>query len=151
MLRTLSAHPEEVGGVGRPRVSVEPCWLPVEALIDAQAAAIETHGGLPGLRDRGLLESALARPRQLFHYGNEPPSVDELAAAYGWGLCRNHAFGDGNKRIALIAMFVFLDLNGHDLDAREDDAYETIVAIAKGELSQPELARWIEDRAVPRT
>lgn len=126
----------------------EPEWLDVEEIIDIQARTTEAHGGSPGLRDRGLLESAVARAQQVFHYGDDP-TVFALAAAYGYGLCRNHAFVDGNKRVAFTAIFVFLDLNGWYLDAQEEDTHATILALADGGLAEPELAAWIERNAVP--
>jgi death-on-curing protein len=122
----------------------EPVWIPVEALINAHARTIEQHGGLPGLRDRGSLESAAARAQQQFHYGSSDPTVFSLAAAYGWGLCRGHAFNDGNNRIGFISMFVFLDLNGYYLDAQEQDAHDVMRAVADNTMTESALAAWIE-------
>ena len=102
---------------------------------------IAEYGGLPGVRDQNLLESALERPRNLFAY--EDPSLFELAAAYAFGLAKNHPFVDGNKRMAMAGMAVFLELNGYELIADKADAIETILSLAAGKLSQRDLATWI--------
>lgn len=122
-------------------------WLErrdVEAFHDAQIAEF---GGLPGLRDGGGLESALARPLNLQAYGE--PDLFELAAAYGFGICRNHPFADGNKRTALVATFVFLDLNGYDVIATEEDAVLTFLSLASGDLSESALAAWLKKNSGP--
>lgn len=106
-----------------------------------QLELLAEHGGLAGLRDEGLLESALARPRNLLAYGS--PSLSELAAAYGFGLARNHPFLDGNKRIALATMGVFLDVNGYELTAPQVEAVTVIMRLAAGELKESQLAAWI--------
>ena len=128
----------------------EPIWIPLGAVIDLQAEQIAEHGGLAGLREPGGLEAALARPRQVFSYGGDDVSLAVLAAAHAWGLTRNHPFVDGNKRMALLAVHVILGLNGRHFDAREQDAYRVILALAEGELSEPELAAWIEENSFPR-
>jgi death-on-curing protein len=119
----------------------EPRWVPERAVHAIQAALIAEHGGLPGVRDEGLLESALARPRQKLAYGE--PVLVELAAACGFGLCRNHPFQDGNKRIALAVVDVFLQLNGHELVASEEDTVVTVRDLAAGEVGEEQLADWI--------
>jgi death-on-curing protein len=119
----------------------EPRWLGIEIVIAAHARQLERYGGPPGIRDRAALESALARPVNRFHYGESDPAV--LAAAYGFGLARNHAFIDGNKRIAFIAMALFLQMNGHRLVAANDDAAAVVLRLAAGELDEGELAGWI--------
>lgn len=101
------------------------------------------HGGLPGVRDVNLLESALARPRNLWAYQN--PSMAELAATYGFGLAKNHSFADGNKRIALAVVDAFLGMNGYDLVVPEAEAVDTIRGLAAGTLSQTELAHWLKE------
>ena len=101
-----------------------------------------THGGLPGLRDEDMLESALARPRQRFAY-DATTDLAALAAAYGFGLARNHPNNDGNKRVAFVTMAVFLGLNGLELTAAEADVVTTIVALASGTLDEAGLADWI--------
>jgi death-on-curing protein len=109
-----------------------------------------THGGLPGIRDEGLLESALARPRQRFDY---EPSTDlsSLAASYGFGLSRNHPYVDGNKRVAFVVMAVFLGLNGMEFTADESDVVTTMVALADGGLDEVALAQWIRSHSTTRT
>jgi death-on-curing protein len=121
----------------------EPVWLPIDAVIDLHAEQIAEHGGTSGLRDRGLLESALARPRQIFAYGNPGPDVAELATAYGFAIARNHPFVDGNKRIGLVCIGAFVELNGMYLDATEHDALDMMVKLAASALTEADLAIWI--------
>ncbi len=119
----------------------EPNWLSEAGVRNAHAALIVEHGGADGIRDEGLLQSALARPRNLLAYGE--PTVFALAAAYGFGIARNHPFVDGNKRAALIAIFMFLRRNGYRLAAPEAEAVVVIRDLAAGSLSEEELAAWI--------
>ena len=115
-------------------------------MIDAiHADQVRQHGGLTGTRDENALESALARPKQKWSY---EPACDlaDLAAAYGFGLVRNHPYRDGNKRIGFLALATFLGINGIELDATDADVVATMVSLAAGELSEPQLARWIRDR-----
>lgn len=118
-------------------------WVPLRALIDAQAATIRIHGGALGVANAALLESAAERARTKFAYAPDDQTIPTLAAAYGYGLCRNHAFVDGNKRIAFIAVFMFLALNGWYLDAPEQDATDMMMAVAAGIAGEEELAGWI--------
>jgi len=104
---------------------------------------LREHGGGYGVRDEGLMESALARPVQLFHYGDKP-DIFTLAAAYGFGVAKNHPFVDGNKRTAFQCMYVFLLINGFEITATEVDTVVTILALADGSLSEPELAKWLK-------
>ncbi len=106
------------------------------------------HGGLPGIRDQALLDSALARPKQKAACGIDT-SIFELAAAYSFGLARNHPFMDGNKRIALTIAAVFLELNGFSLDAAEAEAVLMYRQLAAGTLTEDELAIWIRDSSIP--
>ncbi len=122
----------------------EPIRVPLSAIIELHAGQIAEHGGSSGLRDQSLLESALARAQQRFSYSDEPASLAELAAAYAFGISQNHPFVDGNKRMALIAAAVFLDLNGLWLDARETETFDTFMALAANRLTEAELAAWIE-------
>jgi death-on-curing protein len=108
---------------------------------------IREHGGSHGVRDRNLLDSALARPRHRWSYGEADLPV--VTAAYGFGLAKNHGYVDGNKRVAYMAMFVFLYLNGLDLIASEPDAVVTMTDVASGELSEEELAVWIRTNTRP--
>lgn len=127
-------------------MSKEPHWLSKKALLLLHTESLAGFGGVPGLRDESLLESALARPVNL--YGYEPQStLAALAACYGFGLAKNHAFVDGNKRAAFLAIGVFLSINGAKLVADELDAIQTIVAVAAGELDEQVLATWIENNS----
>jgi len=102
---------------------------------------VREHGGLPGVRDENVLESALARPRQKWNY--EQPDVATLAAAYGFGLVKNHPYRDGNKRIGFLAMITFLGVNGQAFGATDAEVVAEILALADGRLSEAELATWI--------
>ena len=117
-------------------------WLPAAVVLGAHTRSLAVYGGAPGVRDEGLLMSALARPENLAAYG--APSVFELSAAYGWGLVRNHPFIDGNKRTAFLASAVFLELNGWRLVAPEEEATAVIFALAAGEVGEAAFAQWIE-------
>jgi death-on-curing protein len=119
----------------------------LDVLHDAQ---LREHGGSPGVRDDGLLESALARPQHKFAYA-ERPDLATLAAAYAFGLARNHGYMDGNKRTAFMAAYVFLGLNGFDLDAEEPEVVTTMERVADGRVTEKRLADWIRAhlRAVP--
>jgi len=103
---------------------------------------IRDHGGLAGLRDESALESALTRPRQKWHY-EQVRDLPTLAAAYGFGLCRNHPYRDGNKRVAFLVMAVFLELNGLRFDAPEPEVVTTMLQLAAGRLAEPDLAAWL--------
>ena len=123
----------------------EPRWVDRLVVEAIQFDLIRTFGGMPGLRDESSLESALARPRQRFAY---EPSTDlaALAAAYGYGLVRDHPFNDGNKRVAFVTMGVFLGLNGQEIDAPETEVVVVMLNLAAGELSEEHLADWIRSR-----
>jgi death-on-curing protein len=121
----------------------EPIWLEVDEVIDMHAEQLAIFGGPEGIRDHGLLESAVLRPVNQWHYGQT--DLAALAAAYAFGLARNHAFVDGNKRIAFHAMMVFL--RGNDIAFAPDPAHATeiILSLAAGEVSEETLTRWIRD------
>ncbi len=120
----------------------EPRWVS-RVVIDAiQNDLLLAHGGMPGLRDENLLESALARPKQRLAY-EAAADLATLAAAYGYGLTHNHPYNDGNKRVAFVVMAVFLGLNGLDFTASEADVVTTIVTLASGELDEEALGDWI--------
>jgi death on curing protein len=124
------------------RAPRNPRWIDQRALLLLHSETLAEHGGLPGVRDPGLLESALARPRNLHSY--EPKSdLAALAAAYGFGLVRNHPFFDGNKRAAFLAIGLFLQINGHELIADPVEAIAVILKLAEGGLNESELAEWI--------
>ena len=110
----------------------------LDVLHDAQ---LREHGGAPGVRDEGALESALGRPQQKWAYA-ESPDLATLAAAYAFGLAKNHGYIDGNKRVAFMAAYVFLGLNGKDLDADEPEVVATIERLAAGRLPEAALADW---------
>jgi death-on-curing protein len=128
--------------------SGEPRWLS-RLVIDAiQHDLIATHGGVPGIRDEGLVESALARPRQAFAYGSTPDAA-ALAASYGYGIARNHPYHDGNKRVAFVAMAVFAELNGFELEASEVDVVDVMLRLASGDLDEGQLAEWLRAHLLP--
>lgn len=127
----------------------EPRWLALVHILAVHSDQIQAHGGSLGLRDRGLLESALERPRNRFHY--EPASdLPSLAASYGFGIAKNHPFVDGNKRVAFQAMYLFLGLNGLRIEASEEEVVATILSLASGDLDEPGLAAWLRDHVTPR-
>jgi death-on-curing protein len=121
----------------------EPIWLSVDLVLAIHDEQLREFGGPPGLRDRGLLESALARPLNKYAYGND--DLAALAAAYGFGLARNHAFVDGNKRIALLSMITFLGLNEIEFVVPEAEAVVVTLEVAAGEIDENGLTRWIRD------
>ncbi len=123
-------------------------WVDRRALVLLHEDSLAEHGGAAGLRDEGLLESALARPVNLSAYGQ--PDVAALAACYGVGLAKNRAFVDGNKRAAFLAMGLFLGLNGHRLVAGQADATLTMLAVAAGTLDEAALADWLRRNFLPR-
>ncbi len=121
----------------------EPIWLTRAILEAMQADQMQAHGGQAGLRDAGLLESALARPRHAWAYRNRGTDLADLAAEYAFGLIKNHAFVDGNKRIGFVAANVFLLLNGREIDAPEPEVVDVVLRVADGRLEKGGLARWI--------
>lgn len=121
-------------------------WLTRRELESIHAGQIAEHGGEAGIRDGLLLESALARPRNLYEY--EDADVFHLAAAYAFGICKNHPFIDGNKRTALMSAYSFLQVNGFELDASEPEAAGTILRLAEGQLSEAELAEWLQANSI---
>jgi death on curing protein len=127
----------------------EPRWLTESVVLAVHADQIRAHGGALGLRDRGLLESALDRPRNRFHYQSDVELVG-LAAAYGFALARNHPFLDGNKRVAFQAMYVFLGLNGLRIVASEESVVSLMVSVASGELDEERLTSGLRANTAPR-
>jgi death-on-curing protein len=122
-------------------------WLDPEMLIVAHDEQLAEHGGASGIRDRGLFESALARPQNLAAYGK--PDAVQLAASYCFGLAKNHAFVDGNKRISLVALESFLVLNGFQLTADDGQCVLVILSVASSAMSEDELAEWIRKNIRP--
>lgn len=124
-------------------------WLTAEGVQAIHAELIDRYGGSAGLRDFGLLDSALAKAHNLHAYENER-SIPALAAAYGWGLVKNHAFIDGNKRIALAAVVSFLDMNGYRLTCAEAEETAMVLRAAAGEITKEEWSRWVATAAAPK-
>ncbi len=123
-------------------------WVEKRLLLLLHDESLAEHGGLPGMRDEGLLDSALARPQNLAAYGQ--PDAADLAASLGVGLAKNHAFVDGNKRAAFLAVGLFFALNGHRLAAPQTDATLTMMAVASGDLDEAGFADWLRAHVVPR-
>jgi death on curing protein len=121
----------------------EPFWLTREIIVAIHDEQLAIHGGASGLRDEGMLASALDRPRNKWIY--EQAELPELAAAYAFGMARNRPFVDGNKRTSLLALYTFLGVNGIDFIVPEADAAAIILALAAGEVSEESLTRWIRD------
>lgn len=125
-----------------------PRWIERRALLLLHAESLAEHGGLGGIRDEGLLESALARPRNLFAYELEEDPA-RLAASYAYGITKNHAFHDGNKRAGFQAIGLFLGLNGHRLVADQTNAIRIMLSLASGQVTEAELADWIRGYMKP--
>jgi death on curing protein len=125
----------------------EPLWISKKAVLAMHSAQLAEHGGSDGIRDETLLDSALAKPLNVFHY-SEQPDVFRLAASYAFGIARNHAFIDGNKRTALVVSITFLNRNGFDIEAAKEEVYLTFLHLAEGTLSEEDLAAWFENHAV---
>jgi death-on-curing protein len=123
-------------------------WIERGVVLAVHNAQLVDHGGATGVRDGGLLDSALARPLHLATYGE--PDAAELAASYAFGIARNHPFVDGNKRTAFVVLELFLALNGFGLEADDTACVLTMLALAAGELDEPTLAAWIRTRLTRR-
>ena len=123
-------------------------WVDKRALLLLHAESLAEHGGSAGVRDEGLLDSALARPLNLVAYGD--PDFADLAASYAFGIAKNHAFVDGNKRAALLSAGLFLALNGFRMTASQVDATQAMLALAAGELGEEAFARWLRANCAPR-
>lgn len=123
-------------------------WIDPAVIYAVHNEQLAEHGGSVGVRDTGLLESALARPQNLLAYSK--PDVHDLTAAYGYGIARNHPFIDGNKRTAFVVVELFLSLNGFTLAATDVDCVITMLALAAGELSEEAFARWLGANTSPR-
>jgi death on curing protein len=121
----------------------EPFWLTRQIIVAIHGEQLAIYGGASGLRDQGMLESALDRPKNKWAY--ERAELAELAAAYAYGIARNHPFVDGNKRTSLLALYTFLGVNGVDFEVPEAEAAAMILSLAAGEVSEESLARWIRD------
>lgn len=127
----------------------EPVWIDPAVVLAVHDEQLAEHGGQVGVRDHGVLESALARPRNQFAYGEQ--SVARLAASYAFGICRNHPFLDGNKRTSFVVVELFLALNGLDLEAGDAECVATFFALAAGDIGEEKLAEWISANCAPVT
>ena len=125
----------------------DPIWISKELAVAIHNRQLAEHGGAEGIRDAGVLESALSRPRSSFAYEDPTPTIPALAASYAFGIARNHAFIDGNKRTAAVVCETFLALNGFDLTATDVEMYPVFLALAEGSLSEAELANWLTDNS----
>jgi death-on-curing protein len=122
----------------------EPVWIEMLDVLAIQDRLLALHGGASGLRDKGLLESALARPRQHHAYTDSPDMVD-MSALYTAGVVRNHPFVDGNKRTGFVIGILFLELNGFDFKASEEDATQAVTSLAAGSLDEAGYAAWLRE------
>lgn len=126
----------------------EPIWLQDAVVAAIHSRQLAEHGGLDGVRDPGMLSSALARPKNAFAYSQPKPDIAALAAAYAFGIAKNHPFVDGNKRTAYVLCRTFLELNDHDIEAADIEKYQTFLAVADGSISEAQLSDWIRSKLV---
>jgi death-on-curing protein len=126
----------------------EPRWLPKDLILAVHNRQLAEHGGGAGVRDEGLLESALARPQNLFAYGES--ELAALAGAYAFGIAKNHPFIDGNKRTAFVACELFLAANGYDLATSDEECLAMMLGLASSEVSEAEFAAWLRENVQPR-
>jgi death on curing protein len=126
----------------------QPVWVSKRAVLALHSEQLAEHGGSDGIRDESLLDSALAKPKNVFAYG-DAPDLFRLAASCAYGIARNHAFVDGKKRTALVASILFLNRNGWDVETSKEDEYFTFLHLADGSLSEDDLAAWFTRHAVP--
>ena len=126
-------------------------WISKALALAIHDRQLAEHGGSNGIRDEGLLDSALARPQQLHAYGNPPPDLADLAASLAYGLARNHPFVDGNKRTAHVCYRTFIALNDGELAASDEDKYIAMLGLADGSLGETEFAAWLRPRIRSRT
>ncbi len=124
-----------------------PVWIDLEVVLAIHDEQLAEHGGQPGVRDRGLLESAMARPQSQFAHGEH--SIARLAASYASGISRNHPFLDGNKRTSLVVAELFLDINGFELVATDAHCVTTFLQLAAGDLTEEPLAQWFAGHSAP--
>ena len=124
----------------------EPFWVECEDCLAMHEKLLERFGGLKGIRDEGLLESALNKPRHLFSYGK--PTVFEMAASYAVGIVKNHPFLDGNKRTGFVAAALFIEANGYLFQASEEEAVLETLALAAGETAEADYAAWLAKNSV---
>ena len=128
----------------------EPTWVRLDAVLAIHRRQLSEHGGLDGIRDQGMLESALGRPTNKYSYESPKPSLAQLAAAYAFGIARNHPFIDGNKRTAFVVCELFLRLNKQGIEASAEGKYIIFLSLADGTLSEEALAQWIAEHLISR-
>ena len=126
----------------------QPIWIRRDVVLAIHKRQLAEHGGAEGVRDLGLLDSALARPKNLLSYSENQLDLCSLAAAYGYGIARNHPFIDGNKRTAYVTCLTFLKINGRSLDVSLDERYSTFLKLASGDLTEEELADWLRSHSI---
>ncbi|MBT9332690.1 type II toxin-antitoxin system death-on-curing family toxin [Paracidobacterium acidisoli] len=124
-------------------------WITKEEALAIHRRQLSVHGGSDGIRDEGLLESALARPQNVAAYASEAPSLHRLAASLAFGIAKNHPFVDGNKRTAMVTSFTFLAMNGLAMTATQEEAYFVIYDLAAGQVTEDQLTAWFEDHSAP--
>lgn len=129
----------------------EPVWVRDDVVRAIHLRQLAEHGGAQGIRDVGLLESALARPKNLWAYSDPAPDLAALAASYAFGVVKNHPFVDGNKRTGFVLLRTFLLLNGHDLKASREEKYLKFVSLASGAIEEVGLADWVRSALRPTT
>lgn len=127
----------------------EPVWITKKIALALHRRQLAEHGGGDGIRDVGMLESALARPQQSYAYGDPPPDICALSAAYAFGIAKNHPFVDGNKRTAYVMMRLFLIRNGRELTATKEDRYYAMLALAAGEHTENSFVKWLRENSRP--
>lgn len=128
---------------------IAPIWVEEAVVIAIHRRQLSEHGGNDGIRDRGLLESALFRPKNQLVYGN--PAIFDLAAAYGYGIVKNHPFIDGNKRTSYVVMRTFLKLNSYDIQVSAPEKYDFWIRLADSQITETELAQWIQEKSIKIT
>jgi death-on-curing protein len=126
----------------------EPVWVREDVVLAIHRRQLAEHGGGEGIRDPGLLDSALSRPKNLLVYAAEEADLAALAAAYAWGITQNHPFVDGNKRTAYVVCRTFLRLSGQDLSASQEEKFLTFLRLAEGRMTEQELAGWIRNHLI---
>ncbi len=123
----------------------EPIWVRYDVVMAIHRRQLAEHGGGEGIRDAGLLESALDKPKNLYHYSNAKTSLAAMAASYAYGIALNHPFVDGNKRTAFITCQLFLRLNGIKVMASQAEKYEAFIRLASGDMPEQALGQWFQD------
>ena len=131
-------------------ITNEPIWISEHLALAIHERQLAEHGGGMGIRDKGMFESAMARPRQLFAYGGPDTAIPDLAAAYAFGLARNHPFVDGNKRTAYVVCRTFLILNGWDIVGSPEDRYAAFLSMSAGEMDSDAFTDWLQNHTRPQ-